>query len=912
MLPLLQNFLATREHPGFFFSYTRKPETMTGLSFDTRAQAPDPRVFLSKYVVKDGDRTHSSFKGGCDTFCRTGKWLFPDDAQTQRDLALAIEQLYNRAEGDEACEYAYLIELKTPQFKFVQDLDIRAGERFDITPFLREQAKILHEFFPEQNLVCAVYDSSGFSRKKQEAKLSYHVAWNVVVDGQRAMEVHRVTVDAFVAAPTGSTLALLQETLLAMHEDNSWPNVIDDTVHKKNGVRMPYCDKYERKGETGVAERRPARALGEFCFRFDDDCTCEVVRGPSDLPVCEWVLKGMLRTTEDMTEPFVHLAPVESPLPAKLAAELSIDYGSIPERWFAVVRDNHRQCVDAILQGFPGIEIRRASCKATLAGVVVYLDPTKSDVSRACPFKGSAHASNNIYFTWTLPANDVTVRCHDKTCARQARKVASLGPLEVPECDFTVRGNALSLAAFQRFTSEGERGLAGLVAHVLGGEVVYTARKWYFYDPRETIWETQPDEKLLGVEYDVLRQSIEAAAPHLGESREIDELRASVAKVAKRKSIREDLRDILYTAGFEARLDQGVNTLSCANGVVDLRSGILRPRTKEDYCTFYCDCAYTGLDSETPIPDHFVRELMLDDEEMCTYLQTILGYALCGVNPKQGQRFFIFYGPTENGKSKLLKILANLLGPYCKAMEGGTLQMHTKNLNAATPATRMLCPPVRIAFQDEQASNVSLNNSLIKEMTGGNVITARYLHENPVQYTPTFCPFLITDTQPACHAEQSLKRRVRYLRFDAKFKGEESFDPTNRTHRRKVEDIEERFATEDARAQLLTWLVKGAVRFHSYGSFSKVPQPAAVEEATEDFIAENDFMADFLAQCDVSDAASFSPIAAIHNTFESLMGQTINRSELKNLLRAKGYKFTQATKGESRGKWGFLGVALPP
>ena len=88
---------------------------------------------------------------------------------------------------------------------------------------------------------------------------------------------------------------------------------------------------------------------------------------------------------------------------------------------------------------------------------------------------------------------------------------------------------------------------------MLGGEVVYTARKWYFYDPRETIWETQPDEKLLGVEYDVLRQSIEAAAPHLGESREIDELRASVAKVAKRKSIREDLRDILYTAGFEAR-----------------------------------------------------------------------------------------------------------------------------------------------------------------------------------------------------------------------------------------------------------------------------------------------------------------------------------------------------------------------
>ena len=196
-------------------------------------------------------------------------------------------------------------------------------------------------------------------------------------------------------------------------------------------------------------------------------------------------------------------------------------------------------------------------------------------------------------------------------------------------------------------------------------------------------------------------------------------------------------------------------------------------------------------------------------------------------------------------------------------------------------------------------------------MTGGNVITARNLYENNVQYTPTFCPFLITDKQPSCRAEQSLRRRVRYVRFDAKFKGEESFDPTNRTHRRKVEDIEERFAQEDARNQLLTWLVKGAVLFHSYGSFNRVPQPAAVEEATDNFITENDAMADFLAQCDFADPTAFSSIGDIHDAFTALIGQPIQRADLRKLLREKGYECTQTSRKDVKGQRGIFGIKLP-
>ena len=848
-----------------------------------------------------------------------GKWDIPDDPQTQKDLALVIEHLYEHAKNDEGREFPYIIELKTPRFKFVQDLDIRTVDNFDCTVFLSEQEKVLRTFFPGRDLTCVVYDSSGFSRKINGYKTSYHIAWNVIVDQERAMNIHQATLDAFEEASSqpGTTLAHLQETLLAVQAGNTWSSVIDDTVHKNNGIRMPYCDKCEVKGQREVtAERRPAVAVGEF--RFEGGCARRV---DADLPIHEWVLKGMLRTSEGLTEPFAltrRVAPPPPTNPTRMSpGSVYIDYGSVSEPWLAVVRENYTSCLEVIEKCYPGIEIRRVSCAPSLRGIVVYFNPEKSEVSKKCPFRETPHASNNIFFAWTVLAVDgaashLAVRCYDRSCAKQEKRLPSPGPVgvDVPDADIPVRKTTVPLQEFRQFALDGERGLAELVARALAGEVVYAGKKWFFYEPSDGIWAIRPEEKMLGLEYEVLREAIDGAAEHLGECTDLAPLRASVSKVAKRKSIREDLRDLLYVHDFEARLDQSTSTLSCRNGMVDLRTGQLRPRTKDDYCTFYCDCVYGG-DAPTPVPDAFIRELMLDDEEMCTYLQTVLGYAMCGVNPKQGQRFFIFYGPTENGKSKLLKILSNLLGRYCKAMESGTLQMQTKHANAATPATRMLCPPVRIAFQDEQASNLTLNNSLIKEMTGGNVITARYLHENPIQYTPTFCPFLITDAQPTCSAEQSLKRRVRYVRFEARFKSEEAFDPTNPTHKRKVEDIEERFAEEEAKTQLLAWLVKGAVRYHSYGSFSKVPQPAAVEEATADFIAENDVVADFLALCDLTNPNAFADTTDIHSAFQSLMQQNIPRAELKDLLRAKGYVFMQVHTKENRGKRGFRGITLP-
>ena len=85
---------------------------------------------------------------------------------------------------------------------------------------------------------------------------------------------------------------------------------------------------------------------------------------------------------------------------------------------------------------------------------------------------------------------------------------------------------------------------------------------------------------------------------------------------------------------------------------------------------------------------------------------------------------------------------------------------------------------------------------------------------------------------------------------------------------------------------------------------------AAVEEATEDFLAENDFTADFLAQCDVSAHGAFSPIEDLHLAFETFTGQGIDRNELKTLLRGKGYKYTKCAKKVGRGKWGFQGISL--
>ena len=415
---------------------------------DIRSPAPDAKTFLAKFAVKCGEYTHLSFKGGYDEFCRyKGKWSIPDDPKTQRELAVVIENLYKRAKDDEKHQFAYLIELKTPCSRFVQDLDIRVrgttcSNNFDLKVFLCELAKILHECYPSIDLTCVLYDSSGFSRKRNEAKMSYHVAWNVIVDRERAANIHQATINAFeeAASHPGTILSCMQLALLDMHAKNSWTSVIDGTVHKKNGIRMPYCDKCEARGADPskvIVERRPAVAVGEFRFGFGDDCVCEMVSAPSQRKIHDWIIKGMLRTSESLTEPFIphHISngtsnTISEPIRSESHNIVNTSIPNIEQDANPPNNNKHpyRGVIDVIKDHYPEIRIAKIDDTADGAQIRIRLHPIKDAASRKCTFAGRSHSSNNMYFVFLPNKHVVYVQCWDEECRGQSLSL----PIHLP------------------------------------------------------------------------------------------------------------------------------------------------------------------------------------------------------------------------------------------------------------------------------------------------------------------------------------------------------------------------------------------------------------------------------------------------------------------------------------------------
>ena len=99
------------------------------------------------------------------------------------------------------------------------------------------------------------------------------------------------------------------------------------------------------------------------------------------------------------------------------------------------------------------------------------------------------------------------------------------------------------------------------------------------------------------------------------------------------------LADKCRITDVETRLDAKPHLLGVRNGVIDLRTGVLRPRTKED---MLCCLANAEYDSslDTKWFDDVVMSIMADDREMVAFLQRFLGYCITGENKDEVFTFF--------------------------------------------------------------------------------------------------------------------------------------------------------------------------------------------------------------------------------------------------------------------------------
>jgi len=291
-------------------------------------------------------------------------------------------------------------------------------------------------------------------------------------------------------------------------------------------------------------------------------------------------------------------------------------------------------------------------------------------------------------------------------------------------------------------------------------------------------------------------------------------------------------------ADYDTRLDY----LPCTNGVIDLRDGTLLQHSRDMRYTKVSVIEYDAT-AECPAWLRFVATITGGDKDLMQYIQMQVGYSLTGRTDQQA--LFFMYGNGANGKTTFMNVVAKLSGEY-----------HTKiNMNDITDTDNKGGPsPHLVALQGMRLTSGSefpagkrINESMIKDLTGGDEITARPLYSDPFTFRPINKFWLQGNYKPRITGtDNGIWRRLILLPF------EHTIPEAERVPSSVIE------ATFDSELSgILAWAVQGAIAWYAHPQRASLPKPEAVSSAIKEYRQEEDTLARFVAeQCDVNSQVS--------------------------------------------------------
>jgi|GEM_PF-5548049 len=318
-------------------------------------------------------------------------------------------------------------------------------------------------------------------------------------------------------------------------------------------------------------------------------------------------------------------------------------------------------------------------------------------------------------------------------------------------------------------------------------------------------------------------------------------------------------------------LDADEWVLNAPNGLIDLRTGLLRPHNPNALCTKIAGAEFDPS-AKAPAWEKFLSEVMAGDEEMVAFLRRAAGYSATGSVSEH--KLFFLIGAGRNGKGVFLETLYAALGDYAAPVNPALLLASGSGERHPTEIATL--HKLRLAGFSEIDEGRRWNEALLKRLTGGDTLSARRMREDEWTFKPTHKAWVQSNTAPEVRGgDDGIWSRFLRIPFAVSFLGRED------------KQLRSRLLGE--LPGILAWIVRGATEWRAMGLLV----PVAVTQETQTYREQQDVLGQFLLEASfatkLAGEHSRSHVRVIYETWCRANGAYAlpNRS-FNEALRARG------------------------
>lgn len=330
-------------------------------------------------------------------------------------------------------------------------------------------------------------------------------------------------------------------------------------------------------------------------------------------------------------------------------------------------------------------------------------------------------------------------------------------------------------------------------------------------------------------------------------------------------------------------LNTSLSELNTQSGVVDLRTGAIKPHHPTQYNTHITPVSVAPPGTEAPMFKKFLSRI-LPDEEIRGYVQRMMGYFLTGITSEQS--FFFWYGQGGNGKGELIKIIQGIMGDgYCRSELPTVLMDKTYNQGVEIAIGRML--GARLIVTSEPSSNFTLAEGTVKLLTGQDKLAGRKLYREGFNFDPTHKIMMNGNHKPRVKSgDEGTWRRIKLIPFDAQI-GEHE----------KVDNISALIIEKEGPA-VLRWAIEGAQQWFS----QRLAAPDSIRKEIAAYKEEENTVLQWINDACEYDATEFRTTKELYENyrgwcttnFYTMLGPRMFAVRMKENKNIKAFRGPQA------------------